>query len=219
MISRLNLASRPFRNRTLPWTVAAVVMCVSLLSLILITRNARQANLQAEAVAADVAAEQMKVNALQARAAQVMGALSPDEVQSLEAAHRMVDQKRFSWSRLFADLESALPANVRVERVSVKDVLRSGGQTFADLEMTVVSREASDVTHMINEMARGGIFDAEPLSQDVLDGKAESGVSFSLLVHYRPRAYVTTPARETARLRRQGIDAPTSAEGGADVNE
>ncbi|MEJ7711569.1 MAG: hypothetical protein WKF84_17315 [Pyrinomonadaceae bacterium] len=107
----------------------------------------------------------------------------------------MIDQKRFSWSRLFADLESALPGNVRVERVSVKDVLRSGGQTFADLEMTVVSREASDVTRMINEMARGGIFDAEPLSQDVLDGKAGSGVAFSLLVHYRPRAYVTTEAR------------------------
>ncbi|MEJ7711568.1 MAG: hypothetical protein WKF84_17310 [Pyrinomonadaceae bacterium] len=83
MINRLNLASRPFRNRTLPWTVAAVVMCVSLLSLILVIRNARQANLQAEAVAADVAAEQAKVGALQARAAQVMGALSLDEVQNL----------------------------------------------------------------------------------------------------------------------------------------
>lgn len=175
-------------------------MCVSLVTLILITRDARHTTFLAHAVETEVAAERARAGALQARAAQVMRALSPDELQSLEAAHRMVDQKRFSWSRLFADLEGALPANVRVERVSVTDVLRSGGQTYADLEMTIVSRAASDVTRMINEMSRAGVFDAEPLSQDILDVKDESGVRFTLRVHYRPRAYiVNTGTDETAR--------------------
>ncbi|MEJ7618209.1 MAG: hypothetical protein WKF30_14875 [Pyrinomonadaceae bacterium] len=200
MINRLNLASRPFRNRTLPWAVTVAVMCVSLVTLVLITRDARQTSWQADAIEADVVGKRAEADVLQKRAAQVMRSLSPDELQSLEAAHRMVDQKRFSWSRLFADLEAALPANVRVEQVSVTDVLRSGGQTYADLEMTIVSRTASDVTRMINEMSRAGVFDAEPLSQDMLDAKQESGVRFTLRVNYRPRAFVVNNTTdETAR--------------------
>lgn len=198
MINHLNLASRPFRNRTLPWAITIAVMSVSLVALILIARAARQTTLQADAVEAQLVGEREKARVLQARAAQVMSALAPEEMQSLTAAHRMVDQKRFSWSRLLADLEQALPANVRVEQVSINDVLRSGGQTYADLEMTVVSREASDVTRMINEMARAGIFDAEPLSQDVLEGKSGTGVRFALRVHYRPRAETIAPAAPPA---------------------
>lgn len=205
MINNLNLASRPFRNRILPWAIAAAVIGVSLVVLIFIVRAARQTTWEADAVEAQLVGEREKARALQARAAQVMSALAPGELQSLAAAHRMTDQKRFSWSRLFADLEQALPSNVRVESVSVNDVLRSGGQTYADLEMKVVSREASDVTRMIDEMARTGIFDAEPLSQDVLDAKSGSGVVFALRVHYRPRGVtITTPpppaADETTQL-------------------
>ena len=56
----------------------------------------------------------------------------------------LVDRKRFSWSRLFADLESALPGNVRVTRISVRDVAARGEQTLAELDLTVVSKTPDD---------------------------------------------------------------------------
>ena len=44
MIARLNLASDPFRNRTLPWTVAVVVSAVSLVAIVLTLAAYREAH-------------------------------------------------------------------------------------------------------------------------------------------------------------------------------
>ena len=49
MISRLNLASDPFRNRTLPWTVAVMVSAASLIALVFILSEYRRAAAEADA--------------------------------------------------------------------------------------------------------------------------------------------------------------------------
>ena len=54
MIDQLNLASQPFRNRTLPWTVAIVVASASVVALVLIVGAGRQARAQADRVERDV---------------------------------------------------------------------------------------------------------------------------------------------------------------------
>jgi hypothetical protein len=41
-------------------------------------------------------------------AQQVKQSFTPDQQQAIPAAHELVDRKAFSWSRLLADLESAL---------------------------------------------------------------------------------------------------------------
>ena len=51
MIPRLNLASDPFRNRALPWTIAAVVSLVSLFALVYVLSEYRRVN--AESASAD----------------------------------------------------------------------------------------------------------------------------------------------------------------------
>ncbi len=56
MISRLNLASDPFRNRTLPWTVAAVVSLVSLVALVFILSEYRAESARAAAAERQVVA-------------------------------------------------------------------------------------------------------------------------------------------------------------------
>jgi len=43
LIAQLNLASQPFRNRTLPWIVIATLACVSLFALILILQQHNEA--------------------------------------------------------------------------------------------------------------------------------------------------------------------------------
>ena len=53
MITKLNLASEPFRNRTLPSSVASVVAAVSLVALVFIWAAARQAGAEAERVEPD----------------------------------------------------------------------------------------------------------------------------------------------------------------------
>jgi len=99
-----------------------------------------------------------------------------------------VDRKHFSWSRLFADLESALPGSVRVKRIAVRGVATRNDQTLAELELTVVAKSPANITDMIADMDRAGIFQAELRSQNLQRGRGETGAEYELFVVYRPRA-------------------------------
>ena len=194
MPTKLNLASKPFSNRSLPWVVTTLVVFVSLVCLVFIVRATGRANAQAAAVQKDINdLKQQELN-LRKQADAIKGSLTAERLQTLAAAHTLVDRKHFSWSRLFADLESALPGTVRVKRIAVRGVTTRGDGTLADLELTVVAKNPATVTEMIAEMDRGGIFHAELRSQTLSRGRGETGAEYELAVIYRPRAGSATEA-------------------------
>lgn len=188
MTTKLNLASRPFSNHALPWVLTALIVTFSLVALVLIIRWTGQARAQTAVVQVDINALNQQEQDLKARALAVKNSLSQEQLQTLAAAHVLVDRKRFSWSRLFADLETALPANVRVTRISVRDVAARGEQTLAELDLTVVSKTPTAITDMIGEMDRAGIFKAELRVQNLQKGRGETGTESDLYVIYRPRS-------------------------------
>ncbi len=194
-VTKLNLSSNPFRNRALPWTVAIAVTVVSFLVLVLIAKSTIQISAQAQAAERDVAALQKQTQDLTRKTEQIKVALTPDEQRTLKSAHTLVDRKRFSWARLFEDLENALPGTVRVQRIAVKGVANDGDRTVADLDLTVVSKNPSVVTQMIQDMDREGIFHAELISENPKTGKAEGGAEYEMSVHYVPRSGVSVQAR------------------------
>lgn len=194
MPTKLNLASKPFSNRSLPWVVTALVIGVSLVCLVFIVRATGRANAQAAAVQKDINdLKQQELN-LRKQADLIKNSLTSEQLQTLAAAHTLVDRKHFSWSRLFADLESALPGTVRVKRIAVRGVTTRGNGTLADLELTVVAKTPATVTEMIAEMDRGGVFHAELRSQTLSRGRGETGAEYELAVIYRPRAGSATEA-------------------------
>jgi Tfp pilus assembly protein PilN len=187
VIAELNLASQPFRNRALPSLAAFVLTCVALVALVFIVADARETNARAARIERELKALQSERDKLNAKAQEVRGQLSPEEQRTLEAAHLIVDRKRFSWSRLFADLERVLPKNVRVARIGVRGVARTGDQTRADLDLTVVGRAPDDVTAMIYDMERTGIFAVEPVSENPRPSRGEVGTEWTLRVLYTQR--------------------------------
>ena len=194
MPTKLNLASKPFSNRSLPWVVTTLVIFVSLVCLVFIVRATSRANAQAAAVQKDINdLKQQELN-LRKQADAIKGSLTAERLQTLAAAHTLVDRKHFSWSRLFADLESALPGTVRVKRIAVRGVTTRGDGTLADLELTVVAKNPATVTEMIAEMDRGGVFHAELRSTTLSRGRGETGAEYELAVIYRPRAGSATEA-------------------------
>lgn len=134
-------------------------------------------------------------------AQQVKDSLTPEQQQSLRAAHELVDRKAFSWSRLLADLESSLPGTVRVSRIAVRNVSTQGDQTIAELELAVFAKSPTTITDMISSMDRAGTFQAELLSQNLQKGRGESGTEYELLVVYRPRPGYT--AENVAAVKEQ----------------
>ena len=188
MPTKLNLASKPFSNRSLPWVVTSVIVVVSLISLVFIVRATRRANAQAHSVQNDINNLSRLEHDLREKAQAIKNSMTTEQLQALSAAHTLVDRKHFSWSRLFADLESALPGNVRVKRIAVRGVATRGDETLAELELTVVAKSSATITEMIAEMDRGGIFHSELRSQTLQRGRGESGAEYELFVVYKPRA-------------------------------
>lgn len=210
MTTKLNFSSKPFRNRALPWVITVIVTGASLLALFLIIAESRRDNELADTAIKSQETYRRQEELLLKKKEEINRALAPEQRQLLDAAHMLVDRKQFSWSRLFADLEAVLPGNVRVARINVKDVYLRSNPPSALLELTVVSKAASDVTNMITEMDRGGIFEATPMAQNLQKGSNASGMEWVLSVNYRPRAGAPANSEQPA-----SIAAAAQAEGGA----
>ena len=205
MSNSLNLASKPFSNRVLPWLLTAVVLLVSLVGLVLVVQLTRAANKQAEVAQAEINTLRQREQALLETAKQVKNSFTPDQQQALPAAHELVDRKGFSWSKLLADLESSLPGNVRVSRIAVRDVTRQANQTIAQLDLAVFAKNASTISEMISAMHKEGIFQVELRNQNLQKGRGESGTEYELFVIYRARpSYSSESVAEVDQGRNPG---------------
>lgn len=187
MSSNLNLASKPFSNRLLPWVLTAVILFISMVGLVVVIQLTTSINRDVASRNASVNKMKQEEQALITKGEELKRQFSIDKQQALQAAHQLVDRKGFSWSRLFADLEDAVPDNVRVSRIAVRGITRQGDQTVADLDLAVFSKTSPNVLQMISEMNKSGIFSAELKNQNLQKGRGESGSEFELAVVYRPR--------------------------------
>jgi len=189
--SDLNLASRPFSNRLLPWTLTAIILFVSVVGLVIVVRLTAVARSQGDAAQLEINSLRQKEQSLVKTAEQVKNSLTPDQQQAVPAAHQLVDRRKFSWSRLLVDLESSLPANVRVSRIAVNDITRQGNQTVATLELAVFAKNPATISDMISAMQQEGIFLPELRTQTLQKGRGEAGTEYELSVIYRPRGVYT----------------------------
>jgi Tfp pilus assembly protein PilN len=185
--TKLNLASKPFTNRTLPWLVTALIVFLSLIAFVVIVRSTGKANAETAVLQQEIRVMRQEEEGLRKQADAVKNSLTAEQLLTLKAAHGLVDRKHFLWSRLLVDLESVLPGTVRVTRISVRDVTANGQQTVAELELVVVAKTPDTITNMIADMDRAGVFQAEMRSQNLQKGRGETGTEYELLVLYSPR--------------------------------
>ena len=205
MNNSLNLASRPFSNRILPWALTAIILFVSLIGLVFVVRLTTNAKNEAGILEAEINQLKQREHGALESAKRLQQELSTDQKQALPAAHALVDRKAFSWSRLLADLEASLPAKVKVTRISVRDVTREGDQTVAQLDLAVFSQDPAVVNGMISSMHDDGIFQAEIRNQTLQKGRGETGTEYELFVVYRARSgYASDNVAEVDRTRKGG---------------
>jgi len=188
MTANLNLAGNPFRNRALPWTVATTVAVASIIAMVFIAKSTIQTSAGAAAAQTEVAKLQKDISGLRQKGEAIRVAMTPEQQRLLKSTHNLVDRKKFSWSRLFADLEAALPGEVRVSRIIVKEVRTQNDRTVANLDLTVDSKNPATITQMIEDMERQGVFHAELRAQTLQRGRGESGAEYEMDVYYAPPA-------------------------------
>ncbi len=200
MINKLNLSSRPFRNRTLPYLLALLFLAVAISGATLSFAKLRDTTAKNEIAKSEIEQMNKEVKELKSKGELVQQQLTPEQSALLVGAHKLVANKTFGWSRLFADLESVLPGGVSVSRVNVQDVFKDGEKTKAELEFAVLSRDYPSVMAMIENMNGSGIFAAELRGQDLQKNERFTYSEYTLHLVYTPRAgYSAAAASEVAR--------------------
>lgn len=188
MNNSLNLASKPFSNRIVPWALTVIILFVSLIGLLIVVQLTTSTRKEAALVEGQITQLKQREHNLLDAANQVRQSFTPEQQQAIPAAHALIDRKSFSWSRLLADLESSLPANVKVSRIAVRDVTRQADQTVAQLDLAVFAKNPSTIDEMIRAMYQEGVFLATIRNQNLQKGRGEAGTEYELTVIYRARS-------------------------------
>lgn len=126
--------------------------------------------------------------------------LTPEQQSVLVAAHKLVANKSFGWSRLFADLEAVLPGSVSASRISVENIYRDGDRNKAVLNFAVISRDYQAVTTMLDNLNNSGLFQAELRGQALQKNERSAFTEYSLRLIYTPAyGYSPEPAGDVAQ--------------------
>lgn len=161
-----NLSTRPFYNERavhLGIGIAAVLLtALTIWNVVRIVTLSRQNTELASTVNRDHA----EAGELTRTAADIRSRINRSElelvVDSAREANALIDQRTFSWTAFFNQLESTLPPDVML--TSVRPAVRDGVTTVV---MTVLGRRAEDIDEFIEKLEAIGAFESVvPATQD-----------------------------------------------------
>jgi Tfp pilus assembly protein PilN len=207
VINKLNLSSHPFRNRTLPYVLSLLLVAFSVAGAIFAFAKLGYTNKDIELAKSQTQEMQAQLDELNKKGELVKQQLTPEEQSLLIAAHKLVANKDFGWSRLFADLESVLPGSVSVSRIAVENVYKTAdGRTQSELDFAVLSRDYQSVLTMIERMNGTGTFQADLRGQDLQKSEHFSYTEYTLHLVYRPfgGTAVSAPTSDVAQTQGGG---------------
>lgn len=187
MITKLNLATRPFRNRRTPYLLSAAIVLFSVVTAIFLWARLNENRRLNEVAENQIGQMREELDALNAKGQLVQQQLTPMQRELLVASHQLVANKTFGWSRLFYDLESVIPAGVSASRIVVQSVYRDeSDRVKAELDLTVISRDYRSVMAMIGTMNDSPVFSAELRSQNLQSTQRSTYSEYTLRLVYSP---------------------------------
>ena len=154
---RTNLSTRPFYNvravHAALGAAAAIVVVFTLFNAVQIVRLA----LSQQTLGASAADAEQEATRLRGEAAQIRAQINPQELDVVASAareaNRIIDQRAFSWTELFAQFEATLPRDVRITAVQP----RIEENSFI-LGIGVQARRAEDLDAFVEALETGGTF-------------------------------------------------------------
>jgi hypothetical protein len=191
MIKKINLSQRPFHNRKLFWLICCGIMCgfwwlgQGLWASILETRSI------VTRIESSVAKEEAALKKIRGTFPSGNLALTPDEIQKVQAAAWLIERRGFSWTGLLEDFEKELPEGVRLINISLREKLLTEKRDknssakpnkVLPLSVQIVARSVDEMLKMVKNADQRGVFRFEPRVQDISDS---GEYSFSLDVNYQ----------------------------------
>ncbi len=205
MITKLNLSTNPFRNRLLPYLGAAFLLVMRVAIGVYCLARLNQKTKENELLVTSIQDRQAEIARLKGEGEKVQQLLTPEQKALLTASHKLVSNKTFGWSRLFADLEAVLPGSVSASRIMVNNVYQDGERIKADLEFAILSKDYPAVMTMIQSMNNSGLFQAELRGQDLQKNERMTFTEYTFRLIYTPSyGYSAAPTTDIAQNNQGG---------------
>lgn len=155
---RTNLATRPFYNeRAVQLVLGLILVIVIAVTAFNVAELIRLSGSQ-RALGARAAESERDAARLRRDAATVRAQINTKELETVASAAReangIIDQRAFSWSELFDQLEQTLPDDVRI--TAIDPTLTKEGQFI--IQIVVQARRSEDVDQFIESLEKTGSF-------------------------------------------------------------
>jgi Tfp pilus assembly protein PilN len=180
----INLASEPFRRDRAMIVASSVlagllVLAFGLLVALIVNerhqkRDVLEATAQAEDQLAKLATEQAGVEAAMRKSE------NADVLERSVFLNTLIARKGVSWTKLFGDLESVMPHNVRLVAVRPQTDQKNSIQ----LEMTVGAQSVEPVVDMLKKMEGSGIFSVPSVANCLPPSQSEPLYRCRVSVNY-----------------------------------
>ena len=155
---RANLATRPFYNERaihlLLGVVALIVLAITVVSVSrIVTLSRRSTELSAR-----TNGDRSEASRLTTEATRIRRTINKDElalvVNAAQEANALIDQRTFSWTEFFNQIEATIPPDVML--TSVRPSFKDG---VTRVSMIVLGRQVADVDEFIEKLEATGYFD------------------------------------------------------------
>ena len=162
--NNINLASQPFRREraeNAAYLLLTAVLACSLLVLITLIAHSRS---QAADLRRVIDAEKRELRQLQHQEAQYSTVLSRPQNADVFARsvflNELIARRAVSWTRVFKDLSSVMPTNMRLMGIRLPQVAaeQSSGVNHIQLEMTVGTDRPDSVIELLRHLQQSPLF-------------------------------------------------------------
>jgi hypothetical protein len=155
---RTNLSTRPFYNvRAVHAALGAATALILIFTLFNVIQVVRLA-LSQQTLGASAADAEQEAARLRSDAARIRAQINPEELavvaDAAREANRIIDQRAFSWTELFAQFEATLPPDVRITAVQP----RLEKESNFVVAVGVQARRAEDLDAFVEALETGGTF-------------------------------------------------------------
>ena len=188
--SDLNIASEPFRRERAQNALLAVAAAVLLLSLLMLVSLFLRERLQARSLRTVIASHRRELTDLQASQNRFSGVLARPENADVFARsvllNEMIARRSVSWTRVFEDLSTVLPANMRLLSVRLPQVPSedASGRNKVLLDMWVGTERPEAVIGMLKSLERSKFFGAAAVMTQAPPNQNDPLYKFRLTVEY-----------------------------------
>jgi hypothetical protein len=164
--SSLNLASQPFRReraQNAAYALIAAVLACTLVVLVILILHARAAAADLRRVIDTERRELLRHQRDEAQFAGVLAKPANADVFSTSVfLNELIARRAVSWTRVFEDLETVMPSNVRLMGIRLPQIPTedASGTNHLQLDMVVASDRPDAVIDLLKKLQQSSLFGA-----------------------------------------------------------